>query len=118
MNKWALLLAEIESTCLEVILVPLSRPANSGGMKRVAISKNAKVYRDFCARHESSRGRRRRKPDTKIKRRNVIRLLMRLAAGFPVRSQYLPELQEMAKIALQRANRSSLSVSVTRFHDF
>lgn len=91
-----ILLAEMESTGLEVVLVPQRRFTNHGGCIRVAVSKNAARYREFCARHLSSRVRNRQLMDTRIKRRDVVRILSRLAAGVPSRSKYAAELQRLA----------------------
>lgn len=92
------MLDELESSRLEVQLVPLNpklRNYNEGGMKRVASSKNALWYRQFCGRHLSSRKRNHRKPDTKIKRASIIRILRRLCDGKPSTSKYSAELQKI-----------------------
>lgn len=91
-----LMLAEMESSCLEVVLVPCRREVNSGGCIRVALSKNCDWYRRFCGRHLSSRVRNRALPDTKIKRRAVVRLLNKLIAGRPTFSKYADELRRLA----------------------
>ena len=92
-----LLLAELEGNQLVVCLVPQRYRTNDGGMIRVALSKNATWYRRFCARHLSSRRRNNSLPDTRIKRRDIVRLLNRLIAGQPTRSQYAPELLREAE---------------------
>lgn len=92
--------AELESHHLDVQLVPLNpklRNYNEGGCRRVVADRNATWYRQLCARHLSSRRRNHRKPDTKIKRRNVERLLGRLVAGLPTRSKYAAEIMRMAE---------------------
>jgi len=74
-------LDELEGNILEVILVP-SRDddcAMRGGMIRCVASKNARWYREFCLLYESSR--RRRKPDTMIKRQWTRRGLNALREG-------------------------------------
>ncbi len=99
MNPLEILLAELESNRLEVQLVPLSpnkRGYNEGGMKRVAVSKSPRWYSALCNRHLSSRIRNHRKPDTKLKRANVLALLARLAAGKPSVSKYADELRRIA----------------------
>ncbi len=50
-----IMLAELEGNRLEVQLVPCRRFVNEGGCYRVAVSKNATWYRDFCGHHASSR---------------------------------------------------------------
>ena len=100
MNRLQLMLDLLESHRLEVQLVPLNprlRGFNEGGMKRVCANKNCPWYRAFAARHLSSRKRNHRKPDTKIKRRDVIRLLSRLIAGKSTTSKYADELRRIAE---------------------
>jgi hypothetical protein len=92
-----MLLCELESSCLEVMLVPLRRPANVGGCYRVASNRNATWYRQFCGRHLSVRMRHRRLPDTRIKRRDIVRILSRLSTGTTSRSKYAPELIALAR---------------------
>ena len=94
------LLAELESHQLQVMLVPLNpnrRGYNDGGCKRVVCDKPPRWYRELCNRHVSSRGIRRGKFDTRIKRANVLALLHRLAHGLPTRSKYAPELLSIAR---------------------
>lgn len=94
-----LMLDLLESHRLEVQLAPLNprlRNFNNGGMKRVVADRNADWYRKFCARHLSSRKRNHRKPDTKIKRANILRILNRLAQGLPSRSKYAAELEKIS----------------------
>lgn len=96
-----LMLNELESHRLEVQLVPLNprlRGFNHGGCKRVVADMNATWYRRFCARHLSSRKRNHRKPDTKIKRADTIRILRRLAEGLPTKSKYAAELRQIAGV--------------------
>lgn len=95
MSELAVMLAELESHQLQVMLVPLNprlRGYNEGGCKRVACDRNVKWYRDLCLRHLSSRVRNHKKPDTKIKRRDILRILGRLADGRGSISKYAPEL--------------------------
>lgn len=96
-QQFELLLAELQSNRLEVVLVPCRYEANTGGCVRVAVSRNCTWYRRFCARHTSSRQRRNSAVDTKIKRRDVERILGRLIAGLPVRSKYADELCQIAQ---------------------
>ena len=91
------MLGELESSYLEVQLVPQRRFTNSGGCIRVAVSKNCTWYRQFCARHASSRGVRRGKFDTRIRRANVLALLTRLVAGCSSKSKYAAELYAIAR---------------------
>jgi hypothetical protein len=108
-----LMLNELESSQLEVALVPCRVPVNSGGCIRVAVSKNCFWYREFCRRHVSSRFRRNAAVDTKIKRRDVLRLLRRLIGGRSTLSVYAVELRAIARRLeqdeLRRANVMRMS---------
>lgn len=98
MQAVELLLQQLESHQLQVVLVPLNpqrRGYNDGGCKRVLADQNPKWYRQFCASHPSSRGVRRGKLDTKIKRANTIRALQQLIAGKPA-GKYGDELLAIA----------------------
>ncbi len=92
--------AELDSAKLEVQLAPLNprlRNYNEGGCKRVVTSRPVKWYRDLCNRYPSSRGVRRGKFDTRIRRANVLRLLSRLVAGKTSWSKYAAELRAIAE---------------------
>lgn len=98
-QRLQILKAELESSRLEVMLVPLSparRGYNEGGMKRVCASRNCSWYRKHCAANPSSRVRNRRKSDTRIKRGDTLAVLERLIAGKPSRSKYVTELLSFA----------------------
>jgi hypothetical protein len=104
MNGLEILLMELESSRLEVGLVPARRETNIGAMIRVAFSRNCTWYRQFCSRHLSSRFRRNSCVDTKIKRRDVERLLRRLIAGCSSRSMYAAELLALARRRVEVAS--------------
>jgi len=93
-----ILLMQLESSCLEVVLVPSKRFVNEGGCIRVAQQRNAKWYQQFCKNHSSDRRRKNLLHDTKIKRRNVIRALELMIAGLPA-GKYEPELKKIAQRA-------------------
>lgn len=98
MIRAEVMLAQLESHQLQVILVPLNprlRGYNDGGCKRVLADQNPKWYRQFCARHPSSRGVRRGKLDTRIKRYNTLRALQQIIAGKPA-GKYEAELRRIA----------------------
>lgn len=98
------LLYELESQCLDVVLVPRPDDDTHGRCKiRVAQESNPDWYRDFCAEYESRRTRprmRRHKLDTKIKRQHTVAALERFLAG-KIESEYvdrlLPFIAERAK---------------------
>ncbi len=99
MSKLHQLLSELESHQLQVILVPLNpnrRGWNEYGMKRVCLDKSPRWYSQLCSRHTSSRGVRRGKHDTRIRRATILNVLRRLCAGRRSWSRYAPELLEMA----------------------
>lgn len=108
MNGLIQMQAEFESQQLVIALVPCRYRVNEGGCIRVAISKNATWYSAFCARHLSSRQRAKALVDTRIKRRNVERLLQRLVDGRPTRSKYAPELlKEASRIGSREPQRKT-----------
>lgn len=75
------MLNELESNRLEVILVPSKRPTNEGTMVRCVAGRNALWYRKFCAANVSTRGVRRGKFDTCIKRFRTVDALMAMIDG-------------------------------------
>lgn len=89
------MLNELESNRLEVILVPSKRPTNEGAMIRCVAGRNAKWYRAFCAANVSTRGVRRGKFDTCIKRFRTTDALEKMLRGD--RSTYYHE--QLMKIA-------------------
>lgn len=97
------MLDELESYRLEVVLVPQRRYTNEGGMIRVAAGKNPKWYSEFCYDHSSSRVRVHSKHDTRIKRRNTLRLLNRLILTGASRSKYAGHIRGLA---MRRVNAS------------
>lgn len=89
--------AEFESSQLVTILAPCKRHVNEGGCIRVNASVNCTWYRRLCAKFPSSRGTRRGKLDTRIKRRNVARLLETLLTHGHSRSKYAGEIVAIAR---------------------
>lgn len=79
---------ELDAYRLEVVLVPQRYRTNEGGMIRVAATKNAQWYRNFCARYASSRRRKNCAFDTRIKRRDTLRVLDGLINKSRAASQY------------------------------
>lgn len=78
-----MMLAELERERLVVVLIP-SRDvdcAMRGGKIRAVESRNPVWYRELCAEHPSSRGTRKGKFDTLIKRQHVIRALKEISSG-------------------------------------
>jgi hypothetical protein len=74
---------ELATTFLEVGLLPAPTERHHGHHVRAAISHNPKWYRDLCAAFASNRrdAIRWRKHKTKIKRRETLAALDRLASG-------------------------------------
>ena len=100
MNGLITMLNQLEAHRLEVMLVPLNpklRNWNEYGMKRVCADVPPRWYRALCREHLSSRGVRRGKPDTKIKRANVLSALNRLVSGAGYGGKYRDELVAVAK---------------------
>ena len=77
------MLAELDSSRLEVVLIPSRDPdcAMRGGKIRAVQSQNAEWYRKFCDQHQSTRKRRSFKSDTKIKRAHTRRALLEILSG-------------------------------------
>lgn len=95
------MLDELEEQRLEVVLVPSRRweEARRGGCIRAVVGRNPEWYRKLCVRHVSSRYRKSRKPDTRIKRQHVLRVLRRLVAGLPSTSPYVRDLVDLTRYA-------------------
>lgn len=99
MSVLEIMLMELESHQLRVELAPLNprlRGYNEGGCRRICADLNPKWYRSFCAQFPSSRGIRRGKFDTRIKRANTLRALRQLIAGVPA-GKYGPELRAISR---------------------
>ena len=92
-ERAAALLDDMRMLRLDVILVPSRRPeeAKRGAMIRCVICPNPDWYSRLCTAHQKRRTKPRRssKPDTRIVRRDVERLLTRAADGKPCRSYIL-----------------------------
>jgi hypothetical protein len=94
------MLDHLESHKLEVQLVPLNprlRNWSEFGMKRAVVNAPPKWFRNFCNNHVSSRGVRKGKFDTKIKRVNVLSALRRLLDGDRYKGKYREELLGIAR---------------------
>ncbi|MBC7365237.1 MAG: hypothetical protein H7343_00275 [Undibacterium sp.] len=86
---------ELESNRLDVGLCPDKRGCPRR-LLRVAMSRNAPWYREFCAAHSSGRVRRNRAFDTRIRRRDLLAVLSRLIDCGESRSGYAPRLLSLA----------------------
>jgi hypothetical protein len=92
------MLNELEAHMLVTVLVPSKRSdRRESDMIRCNISVPPTWFRRMCARYPSSRGIRRGKFDSKLRRANVLSLLRGLATGRPVRSKYLADLAGIAE---------------------
>lgn len=101
MNGYQILLDELENDRLGVTLIPsrIKDCADRGGMIRAVESQNAPWYRQFCAMYLSGRTRKNSHIDTRIRRKNIVRILTRLVNGLPSRSAYVEDLTRFAKEA-------------------
>jgi len=91
------MLNQLEASQLAVALAPSRRqPKNDWDMIRVCVDVNCAWYRKFCLRHPSSRGVRKGKFDTRIKRRNTLRALRKMVDGIPA-GKYEDDLARIAK---------------------
>lgn len=95
------LLCELEANPLVTILAPCKRPCNEGGCIRVNVSQPPRWYRAMCAKFPSSRGVRRGKHDTRIRRANVLQLLNTLITKDRSRSKYAGEVLTIARKRIQ-----------------
>lgn len=99
-RKAQILLDELDSSCLEVVLIPSgdAECAMRGGMIRAVQTQNADWYRKFCKQHESNRKDRYRwsKFKTKIKRAHTRRALGELIEGKCV-TPYAKDLQSFIR---------------------
>ena len=95
-------LADMLSDLMEHQLVVEALPApeqrHSGHKVRVVVDQNPQWYQDFTARYEKRRAkpRNRSKPDTRIYRSDMVRLLTNWLKHGYSRSSYAPELLEIA----------------------
>lgn len=103
------MLNELESSCLEVVLVPHKNPPNEGAMLRVAVNKNPKWYSDLCnsyVRQKPSRGHNSRLPHTYINRASILRSLKRLVRGGYKRGVTADRLLVVAKQRILNKNKN------------
>ncbi len=92
------MLAELESTMLVTILAPSRRrDRRDTDHIRVNLSVPPTWFRKFCNQHPSSRGIRRGKFDSKIRRANVLSTLRVMADGRHTPSKYADELRRIAR---------------------
>lgn len=87
--------AELYAHRLEVILAPAPEPRHCMHCIRVCVDRNPRWYRQLLDRHPSFR--RRCRPDSRVKRACVVRVLEQLIAGRPCRSRLAPELLSIAR---------------------
>lgn len=104
---------ELESSRLVVALVPQRIRTNEGGCVRVAVEKNAKWYRDFCAAYPSARRRKNAAFDTRIRRTNTARALAAMLRG-EFRSAYCGHLLAIARHRAAAPSAFDASVAARR----
>lgn len=91
------MLDQLESHQLTVCLAPSKRSdRREWDMIRVKIDENPRWYRKHCGNHPSSRGTRRGKFDTRIKRKDTMRALRGLLDG-RYHGKYREDLLRIAK---------------------
>lgn len=103
-RECGLMLAELESARLEVCLTDAPRPVFTGHMIRTCFDRNVAWYRKLCDEHPSGRVRRSTHSDTRIRRRDVTRLLEKLSNGTPTRSYIADALVKIAARRLEEAD--------------
>lgn len=104
---------ELEASRLVVVLVPQRIRTNEGGCVRVAVEKNAKWYRDFCADYPSARRRRNAAFDTRIRRADTLRTLAAMLRG-EFRSAYCAHLLAIARHRAAAPSRTDAAIVSTR----
>lgn len=97
MRRLEQMLAELESNSLQVCLAPSKRQINEHDQIRVALSRNAKWYRDLCSHFHSGRKKHRTNFDTLIKRQHTLSALNRLLSGHARGGLYEERILEAAK---------------------
>jgi len=97
MNALIQMQAELESSPLVVVLAPSKRwDRREWDCIRVCLSVPPTWYRKLCNRHASSRGVRRGKFDTRIRRANVLSALQGLIEG-RYKGKYAQEILGIAR---------------------
>lgn len=91
------MLFELQSNRLEVVLIPQRNPPNRGACLRAPVATNCHWYRELCGDFESCRRRHYRNFKTRVKRREIERILKRLIAGIPTDGIYADWIMEYAK---------------------
>jgi hypothetical protein len=89
--------AELSLNRLEVTLVPSRRSdARISDMIRAVLDRNPAWYRKLCNKYLSSRERNHRKPDTRIRRQDIERILDQMTDGV-AKSIYCKDLLNEAR---------------------
>ena len=91
------MLNELEFNRLTVVLGEAQWPQFTGHKVRVAIEVNADWYRLFCAGYPSERNNRRGKFDTRVRRKDTIRVLRKLANEKKTSSKYAKPILDIAR---------------------
>lgn len=101
MNVFAIMETQLKRQRLEVALAVAPEPKHTEHYIRVTNNCNPEWYSELCSKFQSSRKRKSCKSDTKIKRKDIIVLLKRLARGERPRSIYTKELIDLANQLLE-----------------
>lgn len=103
------MLYELQSNRLEVILVPQDEPVNVGACIRVAIAFNCQWYRELCGAFESNRKRKYKKFKTKVKRKRIEHILLRMISGINVGGVYAEWIREYATKMQEEYDKGAMS---------
>ena len=87
---------------LQTLLVPQRDPPNPGACLRISVSCNAPWYQDMWGDFESRRKRQYRKFKTRVKRRDIERILRRLIDGKPCAGIYADWIKNYAQTQKER----------------
>ncbi|MFA7287379.1 MAG: hypothetical protein WC055_00720 [Melioribacteraceae bacterium] len=82
---------EFSENYLDVVLIPSKdhNTAMDGGMIRVAQNRNPEWYRNLCSNHPKKKQRTRKKPQTSIKKEDIISIIRNLIKTGDSKSKYV-----------------------------
>lgn len=81
---------EFNESYLDVVLIPSKdhNTAIDGGMIRVAQNRNPEWYRNLCSNHPKRKQRTRKKPQTSIKKEDIISVMKSMIKNGSTKSKY------------------------------
>lgn len=95
------MLHELRDNHLKVVLVPQRDPANIGACIRMAVEFNCDWYRELCSAFESKTCNKYNKFKTKVKRKHIENILVRMLSGKNVNSMYADWINNYAEVLVR-----------------